>query len=720
MKTYPYPFLAQNEGLNAFPRVRSLPMSSASSSWRDYDSADRRWEDEVRGASDSGPEDDPWGGSECSTDEEGAVEETPGDDFVRYMVGLVSSRTLNAREFCTAMHYAGEAGIAAAVPYGLNPQAASGHFSRKVDSALGMAEERGDLYELDIPSYNKNALTRSSITFEVLPAQEQLHADMETDTSLAEGLAEHVAGGAPRAYTEHPVVVGPVADGAPEGNPLPVALYFDGAPSSQVDSVPGFWLINLINGRRYLFCTLRKRTVCKCGCRGWCTLYSVFAMIHWSLAALAKGIFPSCRHDGTPFAGSDGRRAELSLRPMRRRAACVYVKGDWSELAGTVGLPSWQDSLRPCFCCCACGEDMHCPHGNSILNLRWACNGDGDYFRACERCEHQIVLTAAAKGLLTLAGLRYEKKQSGGHGRCLRADVPALGLRRGDRLEPSPALPDVSRFEELPADTGHAIVFWRPSEETLTRHRNPMFDADIGVTPNRSLTIDDLHCLYLGVFKIYAMTALWFLLTSGIFGDVGVAEENLMIALMVLRHALNEFSKARPELTRLHDLTPKMVGENSKRVLKTKAMETWTVLLFVVEQLRIHADRLPEGHLRLAEAGEALRSIVEVFRVNGVIVPPDQVQRCFELYGRYISLMEPDDILTPKNHLVWHMLSRIAFQGNPRFYGTWRDEGLNKTLKKSCRETSQATFERSILMRMRLILRDSFVCRKRARSRSRG
>jgi hypothetical protein len=58
----------------------------------------------------------------------------------------------------------------------------------------------------------------------------------------------------------------------------------------------------------------------------------------------------------------------------------------------------------------------------------------------------------------------------------------------------------------------------------------------------------------------------------------------------------------------------------------------------------------------------------------------------------------------PKHHIVFHLLRNIGYHGSVRLYATWFDEALNKMLKAACRFTSQATFDRSVLVRMRSIL----------------
>ena len=91
-------------------------------------------------------------------------------------------------------------------------------------------------------------------------------------------------------------------------------------------------------------------------------------------------------------------------------------------------------------------------------------------------------------------------------------------------------------------------------------------------------------------------------------------------------------------------------------------------------------------------------------------------QDSFQSYINHMELMAPEDVFIPKHHLMMHLIVRSAHFGNPRFYSTWRDESLNKTLKMACRTTSQATFENSVLTRMQNILAPSAGSKKRDRS----
>eukprot|EP00969_Alexandrium_andersonii_P223897 9888512-Alexandrium_andersonii.AAC.1 len=92
------------------------------------------------------------------------------------------------------------------------------------------------------------------------------------------------------------------------GNPLPppLALYTAGVRySSQIagraKSVTGFWLINLHSGSRHLLATLSSNELCKCGCRGWCSVFALLAAVAWQLKAAACGQRPSQCVDGSPI-----------------------------------------------------------------------------------------------------------------------------------------------------------------------------------------------------------------------------------------------------------------------------------------------------------------------------------------------------------------------------------------------------------------------------------
>ena len=109
---------------------------------------------------------------------------------------------------------------------------------------------------------------------------------------------------------------------------MAAALYLDGVSYSNVDSVLGIWVINLVNQERVLSVALRKKLLC-------------------SLQVASIGIFPE--RDFLQRAWT--REGRLPNTAMRARFATLFVKGDWSEYSLTMGFPTWNDGLRPCFRC---------------------------------------------------------------------------------------------------------------------------------------------------------------------------------------------------------------------------------------------------------------------------------------------------------------------------------------------------------------------------------
>jgi len=130
------------------------------------------------------------------------------------------------------------------------------------------------------------------------------------------------------------------------------------------------------------------------------------------------------------------------------------------------------------------------------------------------------------------------------------------------------------------------------------------------VTPKRTITTDTLHCFYLGVLKVWCTQAVWLLLESDIYGQIGLGE--MASAVLALRAALLRYYKQRrrdnpaEELTHLADLTPKMLGARAAKRLKTKGAETWGFALFMLAELRCHLPRLPPEGARLLRAGGKL------------------------------------------------------------------------------------------------------------------
>jgi len=395
----------------------------------------------------------------------------------------------------------------------------------------------------------------------------------------------------------------------------------DAVPYSLTDSVWGIWAINIICGTRHLVAALRKRLFCRCGCRGWHTIFPVLLSLRWSLASLAEGIWPLHRHDGAPFNATDGWRSTLAGAPMKMVCCLIQIKGDWDEFCGHLGLPTWRSSLRPCFLCAGSGESLCDPRGATAEgDSPWPTNDDEDYERACERCEMWKTLETAEMHARVKAALRYDKRPQGSRGRCLASEIPELDLEIGDRLEPFIGLIDVGAgFDEL-AEFPKEVLFWRPRNESLCARRCPLFSRSLGVTPTSSLALDTLHTLNLGVMQLYCRHVLWRLLNASTWGPFeATAHERLVTACLSLRAELwswhEERARAFPaeNLTRL---TPSMLGTPSDPKLKVKGAECWTFLLFLLAMVEKYKHKLGGDWAALHEAGRCLERLVLTMRAH--------------------------------------------------------------------------------------------------------
>ena len=304
------------------------------------------------------------------------------------------------------------------------------------------------------------------------------------------------------------------------------------------------------------------------------------------------------------------------------------------------------------------------------------------------------------------------QKENGNQGLCLTADLVLQGieLQTGDRVEPSRQLPDVDAIRHITVFPA-PVLMWRCSRETLARHRCPVFDEHLGVTPHRSLTMDVLHCLFLGVIKVTISYVVWFVFLSGVFGRIGSEDEQLSTATSAMKtHFFNLYRtrhQQHPEetLTKPADLSRKTFGDKENRTCKYKGSESWTFLLFLRFLLSTFIDRLPSDGPRILEMVSQLWSMVELLKRSPNRLSDDAINECFGYYGRFLLLSDHlPELAIPKRHLWIHALDRLLDHGNPWNYSCWYDEHLNKVLKMATRNVSQATFENSLLQRMRYIL----------------
>jgi len=376
-----------------------------------------------------------------------------------------------------------------------------------------------------------------------------------------------------------------------------------------------FVVCNLVSGARHLAAVLKKRDFCRCGCRGWCSLRPIFAFLDWSFCALAHGAHPATRPDGAPWDGSaaDNLRRSLSGKSLALRGAVVQIKGDWAEFSHTLGFPTWRHTDYPCLWCRCDRDTLYSWEEMEPGEIPWCPNEPEDYDAACRRCERHVVVSTQQLRDRIAAELYFDKRVAGSRGRALRADIPELNLKAGDRLEPSAGCPDTGAFEHLGLPA--TVVFWRPGAETLTKHRNPIFNTLTGVTLD-TLTVDTLHCFYLGVLQVHCSQVIWGLVEGDAWetreaGNTTAParlQESCTRLQALLARWCRERRRSHPHevVTDVQEVSPYILGASrEEQKLGLKGGETKTMFLFLHDILPQHAAKVENsGHM--LEASRAL------------------------------------------------------------------------------------------------------------------
>ena len=515
-----------------------------------------------------------------------------GAELADLLLNLHVEGSLSAKHTCLIAHWAREAGAKGPIgDLAFRPNAPSGHYQRHVDSAMGLSKGKG-LYTVAVPGHTKHSCNRTLHDVAVLPPHEILHNEFVAKPDLVTQAAEAQW---PANYASHPVAKA-------SSNPAtPLSFYMDGCQFTKAGAqVLVFVVVNILSGTQHLAAVLRKKEMCKCGCRGWCSIRPVLEFFRWSFSALAAGAFPAGRHDGRPFTTEqdEGRTALAGLGLACGVCAVQQVKGDWAEYSHSLGFPTWKHNDYPCLWCRSDHDTLYLMDGISEGTLPWQENDAAAYEEACRRCEIYVVIATEEQRASVAQELYYDKRTYGSRGRALKAAIPALGLKSGNRLEPCPALPDVADFGKVPLPA--TVLFWRPSQETFARHRNPLFTPELGIDV-QSLRVDTLHTLFLGVFQLQCAAVVHALVAADVWQTAlaGCANppERLQASAVHLTHEVHAWVRSQRghALIAIPEITTRHLGTASAPDCKLKGAQTKTLLLFLNEFLPTHAGKLRHG-----------------------------------------------------------------------------------------------------------------------------
>ena len=264
------------------------------------------------------------------------------------LISLKQNSVISAKNCCILAYWASKAGaVGLCNKLAYRPDDPStGHYSRHFDDVVGTRLDSAmDWYDLSVPGHKRSDASRCTVETSFVPPHEALDAEIHNIDASALLRAAKNGKHLPPSYFDHLVVVG-----APAETPVyPIAVYMDGVRFTRTDSAHGVTVYNVLTGVRHLVAVLRKSEVCRCGCRGWCTMWHLFQFLHWSFATMAAGVHPSARHDGSAFLPSDSTRAALSGVQLGWRAALLFLKADLAEFCNSYGFPSWSSTIAPCF-----------------------------------------------------------------------------------------------------------------------------------------------------------------------------------------------------------------------------------------------------------------------------------------------------------------------------------------------------------------------------------
>ena len=208
----------------------------------------------------------------------------------------------------------------------------------------------------------------------------------------------------------------------------------------------------------------------------------------------------------------------------------------------------WSHEFFPCFEC-----DINKLMISSVESLEnvslnggpWDPYSEADRQQDVERSAIVARIPDLASRILVSTHLRY-KKAFIGRGLKDRIIVgdPPIQLMKGDRLEPTLAMRDVSKFEDLtpPFD----VTFWRCFGEDRVLHDTPLFLVPgLGIDTHGP---DTLHSWCLGPVISYIPVAILFLIGSSIYTpsiDFLSKEDFSKIGLMQIKKKLWEHYRSK-------------------------------------------------------------------------------------------------------------------------------------------------------------------------------
>ena len=590
-----------------------------------------------------------------------------GEAFGNLLMSIkYQHRPLTSKDVCILAHFAHGAGaVGLCDKMRFRPDAPSGHFQRHLDSVFKVKRKNTFYQDVPMPVHAGFGGARVVEQRPLVPFHEEMSLQVAEDPSMATRLElMHTRNELPPSYYDSPVVL-------KHGRRVqPFVLYLDGVVFAKRDSLLGFFVYCIVTRKRICIVVLRKSELCKCGCRGWCTLFVVFSHIRASMDAAADGHYPLSRFDKSPFRPTEQHRQILAGTKLSAHFCMLFLKGDWAEFTSTLGFPTFSNLYSPCPLCYCPKENLVELEGFSQDSFPYPAKTVRDIVDACKRCEIRVELTKVVH-IEIRKRLLYDKRKSSDAwlGRYLAEVPPVPGcehLAVGDRLEPSFKLMDVGDgFDNLTVFPC-VVWFWRRSQETLTLHNNPLWNEETGCTHERTMGVDNLHTLSLGVYAFFSQFVIHLCFSYDVWETRETTEE-ARIAMSVDRMEMDLKDFYRMDRKRgvkhsveVQSVTPGMFGTKAKPCFNLKAGESNHFLPFLRWLITQHSAKLPQMDL-LVQGCDSLLRIQDLTRKHPCVFPQAAILEFHNECYRHLRICELLDIhMRPKHHAFQHSSERLA------------------------------------------------------------
>ena len=598
-----------------------------------------------------------------------------GAGLRKYLLQQYKVGKMSATAVAQIAWHATRAGAVGVADLAFDPQISHKHAELLAQAISTRAA--ATFYDAGVPLWSHAEEYRFVSSFPMnLPHEEfaRQHASNPTDFQIANQEDPQV----PPTYFEHPVYKEKGAQACPVG------YFSDAVPHTKRDSFFALYWSNCLTGTRYLICSVRKKDICQCGCKGQCTMGAILRVVSWSFRCLAEGSHPQLRHDGSRFLLSDCRHARRG-QPLAGGycGAMVEMRADLLEFVGACGFKTWADTSDPCFCCTAEKDDMF-NFPPSIAASTWQ---DRDAATYDEQVQEALVhrrLEAGQDGVLArlIEHMHFDTRPKGFGGLVLKADFPELRLTKGMRLLEDGPVVDLHQVADI--RTPCTLSFFDCCGNHGLNFLCPLFSIP-GFTIE-ALCLDVMHVLDLGVTQYLIGAVFRELIENNFCGSDFIYVDmrrtaNLKALRVRLRTYYRGVRRERGRMTCIGRLSMPMLGPVANPRLKAKAAESRNLVPLLSVLCDEHPTCLGERGVFLKMCCLHLNSFYETMQVEGRQMTSGGLHQLRSSMFRFLTCWKSfGGHCVPKHHFAWHLAQRASTQGNPRFYWTYADEQENRVM----------------------------------------